>query len=89
MRPPSDLSVAVLAVTALAAAVVAYLRDPGLPMLGARTGFQMLWFILPRLVPALLLAGLLQVLVPQQFVGRYFGREAGVKGIAIASLAAC
>jgi uncharacterized membrane protein YraQ (UPF0718 family) len=87
MRPPIDLSVVVLALAALALAVVAYVKDPGLPVLGARTGLQMLWFILPRLVPALILAGLLQVLIPQEFVGRYFGREAGFKGILIASVA--
>jgi uncharacterized membrane protein YraQ (UPF0718 family) len=87
MRPPVDLSVVVLALAALALAVVAYVQDPGLPLLGARTGLKMLWFILPRLVPALILAGLLQVLIPQDVVGRYFGREAGFKGIAIASVA--
>jgi uncharacterized membrane protein YraQ (UPF0718 family) len=47
----------------------------------------MLWFVLPRLVPALILAGLLQVVIPQEIVGRYFGREAGFKGIIIASVA--
>lgn len=87
MRPPIDLSVVVLSMAALALAVVAYVKDPGLPMLGARTGFKMLWFILPRLVPALILAGLLQVLIPQEFVGRYFGREAGMRGILVASVA--
>lgn len=61
-------------------------------MLGAQTGFKMLWFVLPRLVPALILAGLilaglLQVVIPQEIVARYFGREAGFKGIVIASFA--
>lgn len=87
MRPPIDLPVIILTVAALVLAVVACVKDPGLPMLGAQTGFRMLWFVLPRLVPALILAGLLQVVVPQELVARYFGREAGFKGIVIASFA--
>src|SRR5216117_1420549 len=56
MRPLVDLSTIVLVVLALALAGVAYVKDPGLPLLGAKNGFSMLKFILPRLVPALMLA---------------------------------
>ena len=68
-------------------AVVAYFKDPSLPLIGARNGLSMLGFVLPRLVPALLLAGLFQVVVPQEIVSRYFGREAGVKGLVMAMMA--
>src|SRR5947199_9716756 len=47
----------------------------------------MLGFILPRLVPALILAGLMQVLVPQEIVARHFGREGGLRGLVIAAFA--
>jgi hypothetical protein len=57
MRP--EISTIVLAVLAMALAAVAYLKDPGLPWIGARNGLAMLWFVLPRLVPALILAGML------------------------------
>ncbi len=87
MRLVADPSFLVLVVLALGLAVVAYVKDPGLPWLGARNGFAMLGFILPRLVPALLLAGLIQVLVPQDVVSRYFGREGGLRSLVIASLA--
>jgi uncharacterized membrane protein YraQ (UPF0718 family) len=80
-----DPSTLVLAGLALALAIAAYLKDPGLPLIGARNGFAMLGFILPRLVPALVLAGLMQVLVPQEIVSRYFGRESGMKAILIAA----
>jgi uncharacterized membrane protein YraQ (UPF0718 family) len=85
MRP--EITTIVLAVLAVAFGIVAYLRDPGLPWIGARNGLQMLWFVLPRLIPALLLAGMLQVLVPQEVVSRYLGREAGFRSILIASAA--
>src|SRR5437773_12105836 len=77
----------VLAGLALVCAVVAYFKDPSLPLIGARNGLSMLGFVLPRLVPALLLAGLFQVVVPQEIVSRYFGREAGVKGLVMAMMA--
>jgi uncharacterized membrane protein YraQ (UPF0718 family) len=85
MRP--EITTVVLAVLAVAFGIVAYLKDPGLPLLGARNGLHMLWFVLPRLVPALILAGMLQVLVPQEVVARYLGRDAGFRSILIASAA--
>src|SRR5437660_9523068 len=84
---PDLLSTLVLAVVAIVLGVVAYLRDPGLPLLGVKNGASMLWFIVPRLVPAILIAGLLQVLVPQEVVSRHFGRESGLRALVIASLA--
>jgi uncharacterized membrane protein YraQ (UPF0718 family) len=82
-----DPSTLVLAALAVVLAIVAYVKDPSLPLIGARNGFAMLGFILPRLVPALVLAGLMQVLVPPEIVSRYFGRESGMKAIVVASLA--
>ncbi|HET7344057.1 MAG TPA: permease [Methylomirabilota bacterium] len=84
---PDMVSTLVLAVVAIALAVVAYVRDPGLPFIGVKNGASMLWFIIPRLVPAIIIAGLLQVLVPQEVVSRHFGRESGWRALMIASLA--
>lgn len=87
MRAALDPSTLVLVGLAVALAIVAYVKDPGLPLVGARNGFSMLTFILPRLVPALVLAGLMQVLVPQEVVSRYFGRAGGLRAILIATVA--
>src|SRR3989304_4950493 len=84
---PVDISTVILVVLAVVFTVLAYLKDPSLPWIGARNGLSLLWFILPRLVPALILTGMLQVLIPQEYVSRYFGREAGFRGIVIASIA--
>jgi uncharacterized protein len=85
MRP--EITTIVLGVLAIVFAFLAYLKDPGLPVIGARNGLAMLWFVLPRLVPALILAGMLQVLVPQEVVSRHLGREGGFRGILIATAA--
>ena len=87
MRPVVDTSTIVLCVLALTLAAVAYLKDPGLPLVGAKNGFAMLTFILPRLGPALVLAGLMQVLIPEAAVSRYFGREGGMRAILVATAA--
>jgi uncharacterized membrane protein YraQ (UPF0718 family) len=87
MRSPLDTSTIVLAGAAVVLAALAYLKDPGLPLLGARNGFAMLAFVLPRMVVALLLAGLMQVLVPQDFVSRHLGQGGGLRSLLLATLA--
>jgi uncharacterized protein len=47
----------------------------------------MIWFVAPRLVPALILAGMLQVLIPQATVASYFGNDSGLRAIAMAAVA--
>ena len=83
----TDPSTYILAAVAIVLAVVAYVKDPGLPMIGVKNGLSLLWFVLPRLVPALILAGLMQVLVPQEVVARYFGAQGGMRSLVIASAA--
>jgi uncharacterized protein len=82
-----DLSAFVLIGLAIVSAGAAYWKDPSLPLLGAKSGLSMIWFILPRLIPALILAGMLQVLIPQEYVARYFGQQSGMGAIAMASVA--
>ena len=83
-RSPLELSNVVLLVLAVAATGIAYWKDPSLPALGAKTGFKL---ILPRLIPALILAGMLPVLIPQETVARYFGQKSGMSAIILASVA--
>jgi uncharacterized membrane protein YraQ (UPF0718 family) len=87
MRAALDPSLLLLVGAAVVLAIVAWVKDPGLPWLGAKSGLSMLWFILPRLIPALVLAGLVQVLVPQEVVSRHFGRQGGLRAILIATVA--
>ena len=82
-----DFPAFVLITLAVVAAGVAYWKDPSLPLLGAKSGLSMIWFILPRLLPALILAGMLQVIIPQATVARFFGRQSGLGAIAMASVA--
>lgn len=47
----------------------------------------LLLVIFPRVIAALLMAGLIQVLVPQDLVSKWVGRNSGVRGIVIAAAA--
>jgi len=82
----AHLSTLVLVIVAVVLGVIAYLKDPGLPAVGARNGLAMLVFIIPRMVPAILIAGLMQVLIPQETVSQYFGQQSGFAAIVVASL---
>src|SRR2546425_6510898 len=59
-------------------------RPPSSPLFPSTPFFRSLGFILPRLIPALILAGLMQVLVPQEIVARHFGREGGLRARSVA-----
>src|SRR5262245_40601775 len=76
-----------IALAVITAAAAAYWKDPSLAILGAKNGLSMLWFVLPRLAPALILAGMLQVLIPQETVARYFRNQSGFGAIAMAAMA--
>ncbi len=82
-----DASSVLMISFAVVLTVIAYFKDPGLPWIGARNGFALIWFILPRLIAAMLLTGMLQVLIPQELVSRHFGRETGFTGLVIATVA--
>lgn len=82
-----DASTLIMAALAAAAALTAYLRDPGLPLLGLKAGLQILWFLLPRLLAAIVLTGMLQVLISPEMVSRWLGREAGLRGILVGFVA--
>ena len=79
-----DLVIYAVAVLLL---VLAYLRDPGLPAIGIRAGLWLLVDILPRLLAAMLIAGLLQVLISPEWIERTLGSGAGQRGIFVGFVA--
>jgi hypothetical protein len=61
-------------------AVAADVGDPGLPMVGPRTGGQLFLEVLARRGGALILAGMVRVLIAPQWIRHGFGRGAGHRG---------
>ncbi len=75
---------AVLAVTLL---LIGYYRGTGEHIAGTRTGLVMIVQILPLLLCAFIIAGMVQVLLPQELIGRWVGAESGLRGLLIGSAA--
>jgi uncharacterized membrane protein YraQ (UPF0718 family) len=76
-----------LAVVALALAGLAwYQGGPGLALDGLVGGGKLLLSVVPLLIAAFLVAGLIQVLVTRDMVTRWLGAEAGWRGMALACL---
>jgi uncharacterized membrane protein YraQ (UPF0718 family) len=72
-----------LLIYALAAALTltAYLRDPSLPGAGFRAGGQLLLDVLPRLIGALIVTGLIQALISPEWIQHWLGRGSTHRGI--------
>jgi len=58
---------------AAALTIAAYLRDPSLPAVGLRSGGQLFLDVMPRLVGALIMTGMLQVLISPDWIQHWLG----------------
>lgn len=77
----------VMAVLATVLFVIAYRQGQGQHLAGLRIGGRLLVEVAPLLVFALLLAGLVQVLLPRELLAQWVGNESGLKGIFIGAVA--
>ena len=73
----------VLAVIAVILLAVAFWRGRDLPMAGLQAAWRTLWRNLPLLLLGFVVAGLAQVLAPKEWITRWLGAQAGVRGILI------
>ena len=62
---------------------IGYFRGEGQHIEGLRAGFKILIQILPLLMLAFIVAGMVQVLIPKEVIGHWVGAESGWKGILI------
>lgn len=66
---------------------VAFSKGKAVFLNGLNSGFRLFLEILPMLFFALLLAGLIQALIPKEAINRWIGKGSGLKGIFIGCLA--
>ncbi|MBW1982302.1 MAG: permease [Deltaproteobacteria bacterium] len=71
----------IMAVLAAILGAIAFQRDPGLPIQALRSGGALLVRILPILILAFFVAGLMEVLLPKEVLVRWVGAESGLKGL--------
>ena len=76
----------VMGVIAVALLVMGYLRGGGEHILGLKSGGILLVQILPLLIFAFIIAGMVPVLVPTALISKWVGAESGIRGILIGTV---
>ena len=76
-----DTTTLILAVVAVILLAIAFWRGRGLPLAGLQAAWRTLWRNLPLLLLGFVVAGLAQVLIPKEWITRWLGSQAGVRGI--------
>jgi len=76
----------ILGVMAASLLIIGYYRGQGEHILGLKSGMGILTQMLPVLVLAFIVAGMVQVLVPTETVSRWLGAESGTRGILIGTM---
>jgi len=83
-----DVSFFVLCIITFIVISIAYwMKGWNLPLAGLVQGGRMFWNVAPNLLLGFALAGIVQVLVPTEYVAKILGEDSGLKGILVATVA--
>jgi len=74
----------VLAVTLL---FIGYSKGEGQHIRGLKASLKMTMEILPLLIFAFIMAGMIQALLPREMLSKWIGEESGIKGILLGTMA--
>ena len=77
----------IMAVLALILFTIAYSRGEGQHLKGLKFAISITSSIIPLLFFAMIIAGMIQALLPQELIAKWVGNESGFRGILIGSLA--
>jgi uncharacterized membrane protein YraQ (UPF0718 family) len=77
----------ILGCLAMALLLFGYFRGEGEHITGMKSALSLTLTILPLLVFAFIVAGMVQVLLPKEVVSKWVGVESGMRGIAIGTVA--
>jgi len=88
-RSNSKMLIPTIIMAALAAIllVIGYCKGQGQHVTGLKSTLNMTVEILPLLIFAFIVAGMVQVLLPQQLISKWIGAESGIRGILIGTVA--
>jgi len=77
----------IMAILATVLLAIGYSRGGGQHIQGLNSGLKMIVEIIPLLLFAFIVAGMIQVLLPQELLSKWIGEDSGLKGILIGTLA--
>jgi uncharacterized membrane protein YraQ (UPF0718 family) len=76
----------IMGVAAVVLLYIGYQKGGGEHLMGLKSAGNLLLQIIPLLVLAFIVAGMIQALVPVQLISRWIGAESGLRGILIGTL---
>ena len=77
----------IMGVIAISLLIVGYSRGENAHVNGLKSAMNMSIEILPLLLFAFIVAGMIQILLPQEMISKWIGSESGFRGILIGSIA--
>ena len=77
----------IMGVLAIILFLIGYYKGQGQHISGVKSALSMAIEILPLLILAFIVAGMIQVLVPPEPVSKWIGGESGIRGILIGTIA--
>lgn len=77
----------IMGVLAIVLILIGYNRGQGEHVIGLKSAFIMIIQILPLLLFAFIVAGMVQILLPKEVLSKWIGAESGIRGILIGSFA--
>ena len=77
----------VMGVLALVLFIVAYQKGQGQHVGGMKSALNMTIQVLPLLIFAFVVAGMIQVLLPREVLSKWVGAESGIRGLLIGTVA--
>ncbi len=73
----------IMGVIAIVLLIIGYQKGGGEHILGLKTAGNILLQILPLLIFAFIIAGMVQVVIPQEMISKWVGAESGFRGLLI------
>ena len=76
----------IMGVIAIVLLFIGYQKGGGEHILGLRTAGNLLIQIIPLLICAFIIAGMVQVLIPHEMISKWIGMESGFRGILLGTM---
>lgn len=77
----------IMGILAVIFLIIGYSKGQGQHVAGLKSAYKMTIEILPLVILAFIVAGMVQVLLPRELLSRWIGEESGMRGIFIGTLA--
>ena len=76
----------IMGVIAVVLLFIGYQKGGGEHILGLKSAWSMMLQVIPLLVVAFIMAGMIQVLIPTELISKWIGAESGLRGILIGTV---